>query len=589
MLRKIVALSLVSIFTGILSGFLFWNLSDLPKVEALEEYIPVEASKVYSSDNKLIAEYYHERRTFVPYYKIPDHVRYAFVAIEDERFYRHHGIDLIGIARALIYDLMAGRIVQGGSTITQQLAKLLFLKPEKSISRKIKEAALSIQIEKRYTKDEILGLYLNQAYFGTNAYGIEAAAHTYFNKSTEELNLAEAALLAAIPRAPAFYSPFKNPKRVMQRRNTVLKKMLDIGYINKEEYEDAINEPLPDKPHRRHYDAPYFVEFLRERLERRYSNSLYTKGFRIYSTLDMRMQRVAEKAVKDGIEALHRRVSPEVQAALLAVDLKTGAIKAMVGGTDFWQTQFNRTTQALRQPGSAFKPVVYLSALERGFVPEDRILDGEVGYPTPDRKGVWTPQNYEKVFNGEVTLRYALAHSLNAATVCLADTVGFESIVRTAKRLGIKSPVYPYPSTAIGASEVTLVEIVYAYAVLADGYRLKPLYIEKVEDRDGLTIEENYTVVERVIDEGIVDEMKDLLRSVIREGTGRRARSVGRAIYGKTGTTNDYTDAWFVGFDDRLAVVVWVGRDDSTPIGQRESGARAALPIWIEFMKNYRG
>jgi penicillin-binding protein 1A len=269
MLRKIVALSLVSIFTGILSGFLFWNLSDLPKVEALEEYIPVEASKVYSSDNKLIAEYYHERRTFVPYYKIPDHVRYAFVAIEDERFYRHHGIDLIGIARALIYDLMAGRIVQGGSTITQQLAKLLFLKPEKSISRKIKEAALSIQIEKRYTKDEILGLYLNQAYFGTNAYGIEAAAHTYFNKSTEELNLAEAALLAAIPRAPAFYSPFKNPKRVMQRRNTVLKKMLDIGYINKEEYEDAINEPLPDKPHRRLYDPAFFVEFLWERLERR--------------------------------------------------------------------------------------------------------------------------------------------------------------------------------------------------------------------------------------------------------------------------------------------------------------------------------
>ncbi len=588
MARWFIAASIVSILVGVLSGVVFWSLSDLPRVEALEEYNPVEASKVYSADGKVIAEYYVERRTFVPFYRIPVHVRKAFVAIEDERFYRHHGIDLIGIARALLYDIKAGRIVQGGSTITQQLSKLLFLKPERSISRKIKEAALSIQIEKRYTKDEIMGLYLNQAYFGTKAYGIEAASHTYFNKSTEELTLAEAALLAALPRAPSYYSPFRNPGKALARRNLVLRKMLDLGYITEEEYAAALAEPLPDKVHRRKYKAPYFIEYLREILEGRYSDSLYTAGLRIYSTLDMQMQEVAERAVSKGVEALDRRVPPGVQAALLAVDLDTGEIKAMVGGTDFWQTQFNRVTQAFRQPGSAFKPFVYLAALEQAFVPEDVIVDAEVGYPTPDNEDVWIPRNYEKRYNGEVTLRYALSHSLNAATVCLADTVGLDNIISTAERVGIGSKVHPYLSSAIGASEVTLKDMVYGYATLAAGYRLTPLFIDKVTDRDGLTLEENYPGAERVIDEAVVDEIRDMLHDVIQHGTGRRAKVVGRPLYGKTGTTNDYTDAWFVGFDDRLAVGVWVGRDDNTPIGDKETGARAALPIWIEFMKNYR-
>ncbi len=589
MFRRLTVVALLGVLTGVLTGFVFWSLSDLPSVEALEEYTPVEASRVFSSDDELIAEYYVERRTFVPYFRIPDQVKKAFVAIEDERFYRHHGIDLIGIARALIYDIKAGRIVQGGSTITQQLAKLLFLKPERSLSRKIKEAALSIQIEKRYTKDEIIGLYLNQAYFGTNAYGIDAAAHTYFNKPAEELTLAEAALLAALPRAPTYYSPFKNPEKALKRRNIVLKKMLELGYITSEEFRAALQEPLPEKPHRRKYRAPYFVEFLRHDLEQRYPGSLYTTGLRIYTTLEMDLQEVAEEAVKKGIEELNRRVKPGVEAALLAIDLKTGAVKAMVGGSDFWQTQFNRVVQALRQPGSAFKPVVYLTALRKGFIPEDRIIDAEVGYPVPDSEDeVWTPRNYEETYNGEVTLRDALAHSLNSATVCLADLIGIDDIVRTAGELGITSKVHPYLSTAIGASEVTLMEMVYAYAALAEGYRLKPLFIERVEDRDGLILEENYPDAERVIDEGVVDEIRDMLRSVVLEGTGRRAAVIGRPVYGKTGTTNDYTDAWFVGFDDRLAVGVWVGRDDNTPIGRKETGSRAALPIWIEFMKNYR-
>jgi penicillin-binding protein 1A len=577
-----------SVLTGILFGYFLWSLSDLPRVEALEDYTPLQSSKVYSASNTLIGEFYLERRTFIPYYRIPKYVKDAFIAIEDERFYKHHGIDIIAIARAIYRDIKARRIVQGGSTITQQLAKQLFLKPEKSLARKIREAAMAVQIEKRYTKEEILGLYLNQVYFGNRAYGIEAASHTYFGKSTDQLTIAEAALLAAIPKAPSYYDPFKHPDNTLKRRNIVLKKMLEIGYITEEQYREAVKAPLPTHPHRRKYKAPYFMEFIKNILSERYNDALYTKGLRIFSTIDINMQNIAEAAISHGIEALNKRVQPGVQAALLAIDLNTGKIRAMVGGTDFWETQFNRVTQALRQPGSAFKPVVYLTALRQGFVTDDTIYDVEVGYPTPEKDDVWTPRNYELIYNGPVTLKKALSHSLNAATVCLADTIGMKDIIKTAKQLGIKSRIYPYLSSAIGASEITLYELVYTYAALATGYRLNPLYIESIKSADGIVLQENYPQIQRVIDEAVVDEMRYLLRAVVLEGTGRRARVISRPVYGKTGTTNDYTDAWFVGFDDRLAVGVWVGRDDHTPIGPKETGARAALPIWIYFMENYR-
>jgi penicillin-binding protein 1A len=586
--KRLLIVGIFGIIVGILWGVLFWKVADLPSIESLETYRPFEASKVYSSDGTLMAEFYIERREFVPYYRIPEHVKEAFIAIEDERFYRHHGIDFIAILRALYRDILAGRIVQGGSTITQQLAKLLFLKPEKSISRKVKEAILALQIEKRYTKDEILGLYLNQAYFGNQAYGIEAAARTYFNKSVTDLDIAEAALIAALPKAPSYYNPFSHPERALKRRNIVLKKMLTLGFITEEEYEEAVSEPLPQKPNRRKYDAPYFVEFIRGELEDRYPGRLYTDGFSIYTTLDMRLQDIAEEAVRDGVQRLSKVVKPGVQAALLAIDIDTGKIVAMVGGTDFWQTQFNRTVQALRQPGSAFKPFVYLTAFKKGLIPEDTIMDIEIGYPTADRKDVWTPRNYEKIYNGEVTLREALAHSLNSATVCLADMIGLDEVIKTAKELGIRSKIHPYLSTAIGASEVTLFELVYAYAALAKGYRLTPLYIEQIINGDGITLEEHFPESEKVIDDALVDEIRDVLRSVITEGTGRRAsRILKRDVYGKTGTTDDYTDAWFVGFDEKLVVGVWVGRDDHTTIGNKQTGARAALPIWIEFMKKY--
>lgn len=585
MKRLIIFVVLPSIILGVTGGYIYWAITDLPALRGLEEYAPAESSLVYSSDGKVLAELYLERRTFVPHYLIPDHVKKAFVSIEDVRFYYHPGVDIIGILRALINDIREMRVAQGGSTITQQLAKMLFLKPEKTITRKIKEALLSIKIEKRYTKDEILGLYLNQAYFGTRAYGIEAASQVYFGKSVKDLTIGEAALLATLPKSPSNYSPFRNPQRSIERRSMVLKQMLAHGFINKAQYAEAEMEPLPKIPHFRRYEAPYFIEMLRQELEPRFNNSLYTGGYRIYSTIDYELQKAAEEAVKMGVESVEKRVKSDVEAALIAIDLRTGAIKAMVGGTDFWRSQFNRATQALRQPGSAFKPFVYLTALEEGRKANDIILDSPITLKGARPGQVWVPKNYDGKYNGPVTLRTALAKSLNAATVRLASEVGVENIIDTARVLGIKSNLQPYLPIALGASDVTLMEMVAAYGVFSTGNYIKPMLFEEVRNKDGVAVVENTPVSIEILSEDVRDEMKTLLRAVVEEGTAMKAKELKRPLYGKTGTTNDYTDAWFIGFDDRLVVGVWVGRDDHKPIGPKETGARAALPIWIDFMK----
>ncbi len=571
--------------SGIAGGVLYWTFSDLPAVNAIEEYVPMESSKVYSSDGKILAEFYYERRTFVPCYKIPRYVKNAFVAIEDARFYSHPGIDFIGTLRALVHDIGTRSMGQGGSTITQQLAKMLFLKPEKSLIRKVREAVISLQIERHYTKDEILGLYLNQTYFGTRAFGIEAASQTYFGKSVSDLTIGEAALLASLPKAPSAYSPFKNPEKSRERRAVVLKAMLKNGFINPVQYRQALREPIPSSPHYRKYRAPYFVELLRQHLERKYGNSIYTAGYKIRSTIDSRLQHIAEVALEKGVKNIEKREKPGVQAALVAVDLHTGEIKAMVGGFDFWENQFNRATSALRQPGSAFKPFVYLTALEDGMVPDDTVDDSPVSFRGARPGQRWAPRNYEGKYYGTVTLKTAIARSLNAATVRLASIVGVHGIIDNAKLLGINTPLQPYLSIALGASDVTLSEMVGAYAAFATGKRITAVPYERIENRDGVVIEEVYPTVTDVISDGIVAGMKVLLGDVVKEGTGAAARDLGRPVYGKTGTTNDYTDAWFVGFDDRLAVGVWVGRDNHTSIGRRETGARAALPIWLDFMR----
>ncbi|MEW6585048.1 MAG: PBP1A family penicillin-binding protein [Nitrospirota bacterium] len=583
--KLLASLIIFSTIAGMIGGFIYWTVSDLPNIKLLEEYTPLESSRVYSYDGKVLAELYVERRTFVPYYQIPDHVKKAFISVEDTRFYYHPGVDFIGILRALWHDVKAGGIVEGGSTITQQLARLLFLNPDRSIKRKIKEAALSIKIEQRYTKDEILGMYLNQAYFGTRAYGIEAASQTYFGKATKDLTIAEAALLASMPKAPSVYSPFKNPDKAKERKEIVLKQMLDQNLISGGQYRAALAAPLPGQPHFRKYDAPYFIEMLRQNLESKYGNALYTDGYRIESTIDWSMQRVAEEAVKRGVASVEKRTRPGVQAALLAMDLRTGHIKALVGGCDFWKNQYNRATQALRQPGSAFKPFVYMTAIENGMTSQGVVSDSPISFPGARAGQIWSPRNYDGRYYGGVTLKTALAKSLNAATVRLAANVGVENIIEMAHRLGIRSKLQPYLPLAIGAADVTLMDMVSAYSTFSTGYRMTPVLYERILNRDGVLVEETGREEEELLSEEDIIEMKILLRAVVEEGTAVKAKELKRPLYGKTGTTNDYTDAWFVGFDDRLVVGVWVGRDDHRPIGSRETGASAALPIWIEFMK----
>ncbi len=574
---------------GVGGGFLYWTLSDLPKLNAIEEYVPVESSRVYSSDRQVIAEFYVERRTFIPHYEIPVHVKKAIIAIEDVRFYSHPGVDIIGIVRALTHDIRAGGMKQGGSTITQQLAKMLFLKPEKSIKRKIREAALSIQIEKRYTKDEILGLYLNQAYFGTRSYGIEAASQTYFGKTVKDLTIAEAALLASLPKAPSQYSPFRNFEKAKERRSIVLQLMLQHKLIKREQYDEALTEPIPTAPHYRKYEAPYFVELLRQQLEQKYGSELYTAGYKIHATIDLKMQQAAEKALTNGVKAIEKRCKPGIQASLVALDLRTGHIKAMVGGFDFWKNQFNRATQALRQPGSAFKPFVYVTAIKDGMTAEDTINDAPISFKGSRQGQMWTPKNYDGKYHGVVTLRTALARSLNSATVRLASTVGLENVIQTARDLGIKSELQPYMPLALGASDVTLLEMTHAYAVFASGKMMDLIPYERIENRDKIVIDEILPKQTEILEEDVVKELRILLSAVVKEGTATRAKELKRPVYGKTGTTNDYTDAWFIGFDDNLVVGVWVGRDDHKPIGSKETGASAALPIWIEFMKAETG
>lgn len=571
------------LLAGAIGGYVYWCLADLPAIERLQEYRPYEASKLYSYDNVLLTEFYLERRNFIAHEKIPQHVKNAFIAVEDKRFYRHFGIDLFRIGSALLKDIEEKAFVQGASTITQQLAKMVFLTPEKTMTRKIKEAALSIQLERKYTKDEILGIYLNQAYLGSRAYGIEAAAQTYFGKPATALTVSEAGLLATLPRAPSRNSPFADPDMAVRRRENALRKMLALGYIDRGQFGRAMMEPLPQQHHVREYKAPYFVDYQREILEKRYGDRLYTSGLKIYSTLDYGLQLKAEAAVQRGINTLAAKGVEDVQIALITVELRTGRIKAMVGGTDYDKSQFNRVCMAKRQPGSAFKPVVYLAALMNGFCPADIINDEKFVQVRKD--GIWIPGNYDNTYHGKVSLETAFKRSLNAATVRLAEQVGIENIIRTAKLLGIKSRIRPFFSSALGASEISLMEAVYAYAVLSHGYRVEPVSITRVLDRGRPFIMEPASRLERVVATDQVKNIRKMLRSVILEGTGRQARKLNRRAYGKTGTTNDYVDAWFIGFDDRVITGVWVGRDNGRPIGDDETGASAALPIWLDFMK----
>ena len=680
---------------GLLLGYLL-NI-DLPNVRRLQDYQPPVITRLYSDTGVLIHQFAEERRILVSLSEIPDSFRNAIIATEDADFYRHFGVSMKAIARAAYHNLLAGGVVQGGSTLTQQLAKLLFLKPERTLRRKLQEAFLAMQIEKTYTKDEILEFYCNQIYMGHGRYGIEAASQYYFSKPAKHLTLAEATTLAGIPQRPEYFSPLRNPEVARRKRDHVLERMVAENYLTREQTAAAMAEPLLTfKPAPRDELAPYFVEEVRRKLEANYGQRmLYRGGLEVFTTLNIDLQRAANEALIRGLHAIDRRQGfrniernllrehedldetqqeellashrepdwqrplargvrvhglvlevtdesaqvkvgewmgtllpagikwtqqgslsevlergditlfsikkldseaksldlvldqePKVEGALVAIDPGSGEIKAMIGGYDFNRSEFNRATQALRQTGSAFKPIVYLSALVQGLTPADMVLDAPTVFTARRSEEHYQPENYTRRYYGLTTLREALENSRNIVSVRLLNQIGYRPTLALARRMGITSPLHPFPSTALGSSEISLLELTSAYSIFPNqGIRVDPHLMKYVAGRDGKVREKSKPNAEEVVPADLAYLMTYLLEGVITDGTGRRAKVIQYPMAGKTGTTDDFSDAWFVGFTPSLVCGVWIGFDQKQSIGPKETGSRAALPIWVDFFK----
>lgn len=677
-------LVLLSALVGASAGLLLVYSTDLPQAEQLEHYRPSTITELFDDHGQIIGSFALQRRVVANYQDFPPVLREALISIEDKDFYRHWGINVWRIAGAAYRDIESGGRVQGASTLTMQLARNLFLSPERSFQRKIEEALLAIQIERRFTKEQIFTLYANQIFLGHGVYGFEAASEYYFSKPAKQLTLAEAALLAGLPKAPGLYSPINHPDRALKRRNLVINAMLEDGKITAKQANDARNQPLQLNVQRDPNTlAPYFVEELRRYLESKYgTDQVHQSGLRVYTTLDIDLQRAANQAVLDGLSVYERRhgwkghlenvlnegfsltgyqhpdwendpdaggyihalvtaVAPGsatvkfgryvgtltqsdaawtqskvqsilktgdityvkilsllpdgkarvgleqdsgTQAALVAIDNAAGGIKAMVGGRDFEQSKFNRATQALRQVGSSFKPYVYTAAIDQGAKPEDTIVDAPTIFQTAS--GPYVPHNYDEKFEGTITLRRALAQSRNIPALKLAERVGIKTVIDYAHRFGITSNLPPYLPLALGAAEVTLFEQTSAFSVFPnDGVRVLPRYITKVTDYEGRVMEEDFPEVRDVISARTARTMTAMLREVVLHGTAISAASLKYPLAGKTGTTNDFTDAWFIGFSPSTTTGVWIGFDEKKSLGTKETGAHAALPIWLNFMK----
>ena len=698
-LLKFVTIGIVAgVLVGALAGWIVAQFLHVPQVDTLKDFRPATATHVYDSEGTELATWAVEQRVELEPEEIPDQLKQAIVAIEDAEFYEHGGVDPKAIMRAAWYSIRDRKIGSrgGASTLTQQLALNLFLKRERTISRKAKEALLAIDIEKRYSKDQILTMYANQVFFGHGAYGVEAASLLYFDKPALETTLAEAALLAGmIPSANNRYNPIKRPDNAIARRNKVLDRMLEQGFIDGEAHAEAVAEPLVVALHRDRVDSgAYFLEDARKKIEQRYgTKELYTSGLQVHLTMDSYLQRLAEDAIRDGLMKLemlyigwrappnvlkdeelenldgyehpswrtlelkprglekavvtevgrreaqlilgeHRarldmeavkwtgavsmrrllkvgdlvlvrlpeelpeeaeavipvalRQEPEVEGALIAMDNQTGAIRAMVGGFDFERSEFNRSVQSTLQCGSAFKPFVYLTAFQQGYTPADTIFDGPFLLPDGTGELTYCPKNYYNMYYGITTLRRALELSYNASAVKLQQLVGSEQVVETARRFGISTELHPYPSLALGSLGVRLIDLVRAYSAIANlGELPEPYFISEVYDRDGRPLERFYPRVEPIMSAPVTYLALYMLRGVVEHGTGMSAKWLDANLGGKTGTTDDYSDAWFVGFSPRMTVGVWVGRDRKMPIGKKMTGAKAAQPIWNEFMKGY--
>ena len=685
-------------------GYLFFiNSKDLPSYEQLEVYQPPIVTRFYAADGKLLEEYAKEHRIFLPIESIPPMLRNAFISAEDQNFYSHPGIDFTGILRAAIKNVTAAaqgkRSLVGGSTITQQVVKNFLLTKEKSINRKIKEAILSVRISKALSKDKILELYLNEIFLGSHSYGVASAALNYFNKSVNELNIEEAAFLAALPQAPSHYNPNTNMEGVLARRNWVIKRMYDEGYITKEEALAALSKPITllKRDRTEVATADFFAETVRQKIAQMYGQeSLYQGGLMVRTSLDPNLEKIAEKALRNGLINYDQKYGyrgaiakidinedwakklasinpagmdikpwryavvlsltdtsakvgfadgkeanidvnlskwaiktkkltaifkpgdvitlddknaikqiPRINGALVAMDPHTGRVLALVGGYSFDTSKFNRATQAFRQPGSSFKPFVYLAALENGFTPSSVFLDTPIELEQGPGMPKWKPKNFYHDFLGPLTLRRGLELSRNTITVRIGQAVGIQKIADIARRFGINKAPQPYYSMVLGSMETTVLQLTNAYAVIANGGRkVTPSLIDKIQDRNGKLIYSNdqRECIDCTNIDGVVPYIKNdnpyvtdprsayqltsiLAGVVLHTKNGEPIRKLGHTIAGKTGTSNGPKDTWFMGFTPDLVVGVFVGYDDATPMGARESGAMAAQPIFVEFMK----
>ncbi|MBG91112.1 MAG: penicillin-binding protein [Actinobacteria bacterium] len=575
-------------------GFVVHLSSKLPDVDGISTFIPSETTKIYSADEVLLADLHEEEnRMAVDFDHISSVLVQTVIAVEDTNFYRHHGVDIKGIMRALYVDIMAGAFVQGGSTLTQQLARNLFLTRQRKLTRKVSEMILAIQIERRFTKTDILELYLNQVYWGHNCYGIESASRYYFGKTSQDITLAESALLVGLLKGPELYSPYRSMKRAKARQKIVLERMATLGLITHAQKKKAFESELLLADHSKfRYKAPYFTSHVIKQLIEMYGEeALYTSGMKVFTSLDYRLQKQAEVVVDKYVEYgstpkwVRGQKVPSLnysQAALLALDPRNGYVKAMQGGAEFLSHQFNRTTQAKRQPGSSFKPFVYLAALQNNFSPGSFIEDAPVTYNTVD--GPYSPRNYTQKYLGNLPMRKALERSVNVVAIKLNYLLGPKKVVSVAKQIGIKSPLKPILSLPLGANEVTMMELVSAYGVFANnGVRVEPVTILKIEDRYGTPLFEHRGKEERVFNSNLVATLVQMMKGVINYGTGKNAR-LPRPLAGKTGTTSDYRDAWFIGFVPQLVTGTWVGNDDNSPTYKVTGGWVPAM-MWREFMK----
>lgn len=564
---------------------------ELPDVRVLKGYVPAETSYIYDINGQLIARVHGDvNRQVVPIERISPHLKRAVLAIEDAYFYSHKGIDPSGIARALIVNFNAGTTLEGGSTLTQQLAKNLFLTSEKSLNRKVAEAILSMRMEQVFTKDEILELYLNQVFWGRNTNGAETAAQNYFGKSAADLNLAESAMLAGVIQAPSIFNPVDNFPTAKRRQSLVLDRMREIGWITDKEAKDAKAYPIKISTGIS-YEAsrvPYVTQAVINELEDKFGKEVVQQGgLRIQTTIDLKLQRMAEEVAERGQQDLLNQGANANQIALVAVDPRTGFVKALVGGVGpYDKNQFNRAVQARRQLGSSFKPFVYYAAFATGnYHPESGIDDSPMSIPDGDE--LYIPRNYDGSFSGGMSIRQAMAVSRNIPAIRLGLAVGMDNVVALCRKLGITTPMLPVVSLPLGSADVTPMEIAGAYAVFASGgYKSKTTLVARVTDPNGNLVWDNSPKPELILDPVAVSELTDILRTVVTNGTGTEAQlGDGRPVAGKTGTTSDFRDAWFVGYVPQLSVAIWIGNDDYSPMANGVTGGVHVAPIWRRFME----